>query len=79
METQPFLREPQSGARAGPLFSCLFHSHCLTHFCFASCSQQGSQDGGAVIFGGVDSSLYTGQIHWTPVTQELYWQIGIEE
>ncbi|XP_005389752.2 PREDICTED: gastricsin [Chinchilla lanigera] len=42
-------------------------------------SQQGSSDGGALILGGVDESLYSGQISWTPVTQELYWQIGIEE
>ncbi|XP_059877260.1 gastricsin [Delphinus delphis] len=57
----------QEGALTSPVFS------------FYLGSQQGSQDGGAVIFGGVDSSLYTGQIHWAPVTQELYWQIGIEE
>ncbi|KAM4816370.1 gastricsin-like [Urocitellus parryii] len=42
-------------------------------------NQEGSEDGGAVIFGGVDESLYTGQIFWAPVTRELYWQIGIEE
>ncbi|KAM6182307.1 gastricsin [Erethizon dorsatum] len=42
-------------------------------------SQQGSSDGGALILGGVDESLYTGQISWTPVTQALYWQIGIED
>uniref|UniRef100_A0A8C5LMF1 Peptidase A1 domain-containing protein n=1 Tax=Leptobrachium leishanense TaxID=445787 RepID=A0A8C5LMF1_9ANUR len=33
---------------------------------------------GEVIFGGVDSSLYSGQIYWTPVTQEIYWQIAID-
>uniref|UniRef100_A0A6I8PUY4 cathepsin E n=1 Tax=Xenopus tropicalis TaxID=8364 RepID=A0A6I8PUY4_XENTR len=38
----------------------------------------GSQSG-EVIFGGVDSSLYSGQIYWAPVTQELYWQIAIDE
>ncbi|XP_003923041.1 gastricsin [Saimiri boliviensis] len=47
-------------------------------FSFYLSNQQGSS-GGAVVFGGVDSSLYTGQIYWAPVTQELYWQIGIEE
>ncbi|CAH2221090.1 gastricsin-like, partial [Pelobates cultripes] len=34
--------------------------------------------GGEVIFGGVDNSLYSGQIMWAPVTQEVYWQIGID-
>ncbi|KAG8589107.1 hypothetical protein GDO81_006261 [Engystomops pustulosus] len=38
----------------------------------------GSQSG-EVIFGGVDNSLYSGQILWAPVTQEVYWQIGIDE
>ncbi|KAM8976457.1 gastricsin-like isoform 2-T2 [Pelodytes ibericus] len=37
----------------------------------------GSQSG-EVIFGGVDNSLYSGQIQWAPVTQEVYWQIGID-
>ncbi|DAA16492.1 TPA: progastricsin (pepsinogen C) [Bos taurus] len=57
----------QEGALTSPVFS------------FYLSSQQGSQDGGAVIFGGVDNCLYTGQIYWAPVTQELYWQIGFEE
>nr|P81498.2 RecName: Full=Gastricsin; AltName: Full=Pepsinogen C-1; Flags: Precursor [Suncus murinus]BAB11753.1 pepsinogen C [Suncus murinus] len=57
----------QEGALTSPVFS------------FYLSNQQGSQNGGAVIFGGVDNSLYTGQIFWAPVTQELYWQIGVEE
>ncbi|XP_072494525.1 gastricsin-like [Notamacropus eugenii] len=36
-----------------------------------------SDNGGEVTFGGVDTSLYTGDINWTPVTEEAYWQIGI--
>ncbi|KAM8976708.1 gastricsin-like isoform 1-T1 [Pelodytes ibericus] len=38
----------------------------------------GSQSG-EVVFGGVDNNLYSGQIYWAPVTQELYWQIAIDE
>ncbi|KAM8779991.1 gastricsin [Rhynchonycteris naso] len=57
----------QEGALTSPVFS------------FYLSNQQGSQNGGAVVFGGVDNSLYQGQIYWAPVTQELYWQIGIEE
>ncbi|XP_026510982.1 gastricsin-like [Terrapene carolina triunguis] len=48
-------------------------------FSFYLSSQPSSQYGGEVVFGGVDSSLYSGQIYWAPVTQELYWQIGIDE
>uniref|UniRef100_A0A8C3VX62 Gastricsin n=1 Tax=Catagonus wagneri TaxID=51154 RepID=A0A8C3VX62_9CETA len=57
----------QEGALTNPVFS------------FYLSDQQSSQDGGELVLGGVDSSLYTGQIYWAPVTQELYWQIGIEE
>uniref|UniRef100_A0A669QID4 Pepsin B n=1 Tax=Phasianus colchicus TaxID=9054 RepID=A0A669QID4_PHACC len=30
--------------------------------------------GGELVLGGVDSRLFTGDIVWAPVTQELYWQ-----
>ncbi|XP_061486371.1 gastricsin-like [Rhineura floridana] len=47
-------------------------------FSFYLSGQESSQSGGELVLGGVDSSLYSGQIVWTPVTQEAYWQIGIE-
>ncbi|XP_015263096.1 PREDICTED: gastricsin-like [Gekko japonicus] len=47
-------------------------------FSFYLSNQPSSQYGGEVVFGGVDSRLYSGQIYWAPVTQELYWQIGIQ-
>ncbi|XP_075766108.1 gastricsin-like isoform X2 [Pelodiscus sinensis] len=47
-------------------------------FSFYLSGQEGTQDGGELVFGGTDSNLYTGQIVWTPVTQDAYWQIGIQ-
>ncbi|XP_069481351.1 gastricsin-like [Ambystoma mexicanum] len=41
-------------------------------------SQENAQSGGELVFGGVDSNYYTGQITWAPVTQQQYWQIGIQ-
>ncbi|XP_009904497.2 pepsin B-like [Dryobates pubescens] len=35
--------------------------------------------GGEVILGGTDPQLYSGEILWAPVVQELYWKISIEE
>ncbi|XP_075578448.1 pepsin B [Pelecanus crispus] len=35
--------------------------------------------GGELILGGVDSQLFRGNIVWAPVTQDLYWQIAIDE
>uniref|UniRef100_A0A8C8RNN6 Peptidase A1 domain-containing protein n=1 Tax=Pelusios castaneus TaxID=367368 RepID=A0A8C8RNN6_9SAUR len=47
-------------------------------FSFYLSPQEGNQTGGELVFGGIDSNLYTGQIVWTPVIQDAYWQIGIE-
>nr|BAD36915.1 pepsinogen C [Myocastor coypus] len=62
---QGLLRE---GALSQSLFSVYLGSQ-----------QDATNEGGALILGGVDESLYSGAISWTPVTQELYWQIGIED
>ncbi|KFQ40187.1 Gastricsin, partial [Mesitornis unicolor] len=35
--------------------------------------------GGELVLGGVDTQLYNGEIMWAPVTQELYWQVAIDE
>ncbi|KAM3872253.1 pepsin A-like [Diretmus argenteus] len=36
------------------------------------------EKGSEVIFGGVDSSHYTGQVTWIPLTSETYWQIKMD-
>ncbi|XP_077155648.1 gastricsin-like [Ranitomeya variabilis] len=38
----------------------------------------GSQSG-EVVFGGVDPNYYTGQINWAPLSDQLYWQIALQE
>ncbi|GCC30850.1 hypothetical protein chiPu_0009304 [Chiloscyllium punctatum] len=42
-------------------------------------TRQDGQSGSEVVFGGVDSSLYTGQINWVPVTRGADWQILIDK
>ncbi|XP_056393561.1 pepsin A-like [Hyla sarda] len=37
-----------------------------------------SNNNSVVVFGGIDDSLYTGNLHWVPVTHERFWQITIE-
>jgi hypothetical protein len=36
------------------------------------------QQGSELSFGEVDNTKYQGQIYWTPVTSQTYWQIGIQ-
>ncbi|XP_009463895.1 PREDICTED: gastricsin [Nipponia nippon] len=35
--------------------------------------------GGELILGGVDNRFFHGDIAWAPVTQELYWQVALNE
>lgn len=36
------------------------------------------QSGSVVMFGGIDSSYYTGNLNWIPVSVEGYWQISVD-
>jgi saccharopepsin len=37
------------------------------------------EDGGEVIFGGVDSSAYSGHISYVPVRRRAYWEVELEK
>ncbi|XP_015676045.1 gastricsin-like [Protobothrops mucrosquamatus] len=48
-------------------------------FSFYFSRQPTYQYGGELILGGIDPQMYTGEITWAPMTDQGYWQIGIEE
>lgn len=35
-------------------------------------------DGGEAIFGGIDSSAYTGKLEYVPVRRKAYWEVPLE-
>ena len=37
------------------------------------------EDGGEAVFGGVDSSAYSGDIHYVPVRRKAYWEVELEK
>ncbi|KAM6295303.1 gastricsin [Aegotheles albertisi] len=56
----------QQGQLSEPVFSFYFSRQPTYNY------------GGELILGGVDTQLFSGEITWAPVTQELYWQVGVE-
>jgi saccharopepsin len=38
----------------------------------------GEENGGELIFGGVDNEKFTGDIHYIPVERKGYWEIPLE-
>jgi saccharopepsin len=35
-------------------------------------------DGGEVVFGGIDTSAYTGSVSYVPVRRRAYWEVELE-
>ncbi|XP_033952166.1 gastricsin-like [Pseudochaenichthys georgianus] len=61
-----------------PVMDNMISQKLLSDNVFSFYLSRGGQQGSVLSFGGVDTSLYQGQIHWTPVTSETYWQIGVQ-
>lgn len=36
-------------------------------------------DGGEAIFGGVDTSAFSGKLHYVPVRRKAYWEVELEK
>ncbi|KAK6472011.1 gastricsin-like isoform X2 [Huso huso] len=60
-----------------PVMDTMMQQNLLQANIFAFYLSQNEAQGSEVTFGGVDQSQYTGDIYWTDVTSETYWQIGI--
>ncbi|XP_018611521.1 gastricsin-like [Scleropages formosus] len=67
-----------SVGQATPVMDNMMKQGLLEYNAFAFYLSRNGQQGSEVAFGGVDNTKYQGQIYWTPVTSQTYWQIEIK-
>ncbi|KAM3872252.1 pepsin A-like [Diretmus argenteus] len=61
-----------------PVFDNMVKQNAVSQPFFSVYLSGNVEKGSEVIFGGVDSSHYTGQVTWIPLTSETYWQIKMD-
>ncbi|NXI60688.1 CATE protein, partial [Chloroceryle aenea] len=62
-----------------PVFDSIMNQQLVEEPIFSFYLKRGddTENGGVLILGGIDHSLYKGSIHWVPVTEKSYWQIHL--
>ncbi|XP_037336457.1 pepsin A-like [Pungitius pungitius] len=61
-----------------PVFDTMVKEGLVSQPLFSVYLSSNSEQGSEVAFGGIDSSHYTGQISWIPLTSATYWQIKMD-
>ncbi|XP_078514911.1 pepsin A-like [Lissotriton helveticus] len=63
---------------ATPVFDNMWSQGLLSADLFSVYLSPNGASGSVVIFGGYESSYYTGTLNWIPLSAETYWQITLE-
>ncbi|XP_078514915.1 pepsin A-like [Lissotriton helveticus] len=63
---------------ATPVFDNMWSQGLLSTDLFSVYLSPNGASGSVVIFGGYESSYYTGTLNWIPLSAETYWQITLE-
>ncbi|XP_008582216.1 PREDICTED: pepsin A-5 [Galeopterus variegatus] len=67
-----------SASGATPVFDNIWDQNLISEDLFSVYLSPDEESGSVVIFGGIDSSYYTGSLNWVPVSVEGYWQITVD-
>ncbi|NP_001254696.1 pepsin A precursor [Callithrix jacchus] len=67
-----------SSSGATPVFDNIWNQDLVSQDLFSVYLSSNDQSGSVVMFGGIDSSYYTGSLNWVPVSAEGYWQITVD-
>nr|XP_023403305.1 chymosin-like [Loxodonta africana] len=60
-----------------PVFDNMMYRHLVPHDLFSVYMSRNDQ-GSVLTLGAIDSSYYTGSLHWVPVTLQEYWQFTVD-
>ncbi|PIO27453.1 hypothetical protein AB205_0189340 [Aquarana catesbeiana] len=67
-----------ASSQATPVFDNMWNQGLIPQDLFSVYLSSQGQSGSFVLFGGVDTSYYTGNLNWVPLTAETYWQITVD-
>ncbi|XP_069907359.1 pepsin-3-like [Oryctolagus cuniculus] len=67
-----------SASDATPVFDNMWNEGLVSQDLFSVYLSSDDESGSLVMFGGIDSSYYTGSLNWVPVSYEGYWQITLD-
>ncbi|KAG5196421.1 hypothetical protein JEQ12_011107 [Ovis aries] len=67
-----------SSSGATPVFDNIWDQGLVSQDLFSVYLSSNEESGSVVMFGGIDSSYYSGSLNWVPVSVEGYWQITVD-
>uniref|UniRef100_A0A8D0HX35 pepsin A n=1 Tax=Sphenodon punctatus TaxID=8508 RepID=A0A8D0HX35_SPHPU len=67
-----------ASSRATPVFDNMMNEGLVSQDLFSVYLSSDGQSGSFVMFGGIDSSYYSGNLNWVPLSSESYWQITLD-
>uniref|UniRef100_A0A8C3SWU8 pepsin A n=1 Tax=Chelydra serpentina TaxID=8475 RepID=A0A8C3SWU8_CHESE len=63
---------------ATPVFDNMMNEGLVSQDLFSVYLSSNGQSGSFVMFGGIDSSYYSGSLNWIPLSSETYWEITMD-
>ncbi|CAM5149368.1 unnamed protein product [Natator depressus] len=67
-----------SASGATPVFDNMMNEGLVSQDLFSVYLSSNDQTGSFVMFGGIDSSYYSGSLNWIPLSSETYWEITMD-
>ncbi|XP_043405548.1 pepsin A-like [Chelonia mydas] len=67
-----------SSSGATPVFDNMMNEGLVSQDLFSVYLSSNDQTGSFVMFGGIDSSYYSGSLYWIPLSSETYWEITMD-